>query len=1120
VALQLDDDPTPRPAFRQIGKFRLERELGRGGMGVVYLSRQEDLGRAVALKVLPLNALPDAEAAERFIREAHSCARLHHEHIVQVYEAGRAEGHLYIAMEFLDGESLAGRVKRGALPPDETARLGARVARALQHAHESGVVHRDVKPENILVDRAGRPCLVDFGLARNVTLGALTMTGGLLGTPMYMSPEQAAGARDIDGRTDVYSLGLTLHALARGGTPYDATTPIARLLQDVQTVEPLPLGPDVPRDLRTIIAKASDKEPARRYATAAELADDLERYLRGEPIRARPLGLPARALRAARRRPVAAAGLAALVAGAGFAAWWFSRPGYATIDATPPHAIVRFAGTGEERPVASARRVPLAPGRHVVRIRAEGYVAVEREIDVARGAEALTSVALARETGTVVVEAPEGSEARVEGPDGVVGLSPSVPASVPTGAWSLWVARRGCESKRLALTVRAGAETRVKVALSSAHQLAYDVPGEPAVHAVASGRRAGALALVGRDSIALVDAGRATVPWGIHAPPLVGDAVLRLPATFPELIALSRAAPDGLWLVGDGGAAGFLPWGEVRLEKTFAARAPGSDVPRDALAWPDELWVLHPSGLERIRRQDGRVANVHPAPPAGLALALDDASQRWMLATAEELQLREGPERVASRVALPGATRAAAADLDGDGRRDAVLLDGRGTLRVIDGARWAESWTAAPVAEFCAADGVVVVLAPDGRMTVFDARGRPIGSWPERAGSLVRLGDLDSDGADEALAIDGSGVRAYRRTGGLSQDIRLAAAAGGLRDAVVCDANRDGLMDLAFVWQLSGGTLLLGRRGWSAGVFLPSIEGALVHPDVTDDGWPEVIPLRGGRVTPKGPAPRDLLAIVPDGWVERTNDGARAVAWDGRPLWTLADQPEQAVSVDGRFVAFDVRGTAIGLDAHTGRRLWELPGESLAAPPVAAGGRAFVVDTTGVMRAIDVNKGAVVWTRAGSAAEGVFASRERVVLAQAMFVVVDAATGRDVAAIHAGARAAETVLADDLLLLSLSGDRLRGVPLAGGEPWEYAANEAWVGRPAASPDGCVALLLASGELRVLDARTGTRRWSVQAGPSPLALTCGPAEDGWRLRVTMTAGAAEFPTAGRPWTPVR
>jgi WD40 repeat protein len=301
-----------------IGDYEVIDELGRGGMGVVYLARQRTLDRLVAIKVLAGSAPAGAAAEERFLREARNVARLHHPHIVAIHEVGRHEGRPFYSMDLVEGEDLATYAARRRPSLRESALLVAKVARAVQHAHEAGVLHRDLKPANILVDAAGEPHLTDFGLA--VAIGGsaeLTRSGEVMGSPSYMAPEQLRG--EAVAASDGYGLGAILYALLTGRPPFVAAQ-LPGLIAAIARGDPVPLrrlDASLPRDLETIALRALAREPGGRYARAAALAEDLERWREGRPIRARPISAAERGWRWARRNralAVLAAGLTLAIA--------------------------------------------------------------------------------------------------------------------------------------------------------------------------------------------------------------------------------------------------------------------------------------------------------------------------------------------------------------------------------------------------------------------------------------------------------------------------------------------------------------------------------------------------------------------------------------------------------------------------------------------------------------------------------------------------------------------------------------------------------------------------------------------------------------------------------------
>ena len=284
---------TPLPAA--FGDYELLEELGRGGMGVVYRAVQRSLGRTVALKMLLRRDLASPADLARFRSEAEAAARLDHPGIVSIFEVGEHDGHPFYSMRFIEGTTLARRLAAGPLPPREGAALLAKVADAVQAAHDRGVLHRDLKPSNILIDTAGEPLVSDFGLAKQLEAdGSVTHTGAILGTPCYMSPEQAAGSRgDVGPTSDVWSLGAILYQMLVGRPPFQAASPMDTLLAVLEADPPLPrsVARDADRDLEMVALKALQKPQDLRYPSAAALAADLRSYLAGEPVAARRGGI-------------------------------------------------------------------------------------------------------------------------------------------------------------------------------------------------------------------------------------------------------------------------------------------------------------------------------------------------------------------------------------------------------------------------------------------------------------------------------------------------------------------------------------------------------------------------------------------------------------------------------------------------------------------------------------------------------------------------------------------------------------------------------------------------------------------------------------------------------------
>ncbi len=291
----------PETVLRYFGDYELLEKIGSGGMGVIYRARQRSLNRIVALKMIKTGQFASDEEILRFHTEAEATASLRHPNIVAVYEVGQREGQHYFSMDFIRGRSLAELIARHQVTPDKAAEYVQTTALAIQHAHAHGVLHRDLKPSNVLIDAAGQLKVTDFGLAKNVASGVdLTTSGSALGSPPYMSPEQAAGRRQQVGPgTDVYALGAILYELLTGRPPFVGNTPLETLRRVMETEPTTPrlIDREIPLDLETICLKCLAKEPADRYGSARELAEELGRYLAGEPILAAPVGAAAGASR-------------------------------------------------------------------------------------------------------------------------------------------------------------------------------------------------------------------------------------------------------------------------------------------------------------------------------------------------------------------------------------------------------------------------------------------------------------------------------------------------------------------------------------------------------------------------------------------------------------------------------------------------------------------------------------------------------------------------------------------------------------------------------------------------------------------------------------------------------
>src|SRR5437762_788731 len=340
----------------ELGDYELLEEVGRGGQGVVYRAHQKSLNRTVALKVIGLGYWATEAHVKRFRREAEAAASLDHPSIVPIYEVGERDGQCYFSMKFVEGGQLDEVVRRAPMSIRQGAELIAKVARTVHYAHEHGILHRDIKPGNILLDAKGEPHLTDFGLARLVeSESSVTHTLEVLGTPSYMAPEQAVGNNAaISSVTDVYGLGAVLYQLLTGQPPFagGTTYETIKLLLDTEPRQPRLLNPKVDRDLSTICLKCLEKDPKRRYPSALALAEDLERWLKHEPIQARQTGIFTRGRKWVRRKPAVAALIASLVAFAaaiGWNVWQGALISHPSALATNGIAVLPFENLSQSR---------------------------------------------------------------------------------------------------------------------------------------------------------------------------------------------------------------------------------------------------------------------------------------------------------------------------------------------------------------------------------------------------------------------------------------------------------------------------------------------------------------------------------------------------------------------------------------------------------------------------------------------------------------------------------------------------------------------------------------------------------------------------------------------------
>src|SRR5213595_3519728 len=349
-SLDNEDDeafkPTIARMLKDFGDYELLEEIGHGGQGIVYRARQKSLNRIVALKVIGLAHWATEAHVKRFRMEAEAAASLNHPCIVPIYEVGERDGACYFSMGLVDGGQLDAVAKREPISVRHAAELIAKLARTVSYAHEHGILHRDIKPGNILLDAKGEPHLTDFGLARLAeSESSVTHTLDVLGTPSYMAPEQAVGNNAaVSSVTDVYGIGAVLYQLLTGQPPFagGATYETIKLLMDTEPRQPRLLNPKIDRDLSTICLKCLEKDPKRRYSSALALAEDLEHWLKHEPIHARRTGIFTRSRKWVRRNPARALSAGSLVALAAVICWNIWKSELTSRPATKSVAVLPF----------------------------------------------------------------------------------------------------------------------------------------------------------------------------------------------------------------------------------------------------------------------------------------------------------------------------------------------------------------------------------------------------------------------------------------------------------------------------------------------------------------------------------------------------------------------------------------------------------------------------------------------------------------------------------------------------------------------------------------------------------------------------------------------------------
>jgi WD40 repeat protein len=1055
--------------------YEIEAVLGRGGMGVVYRARDLALKRTVALKMVLAGGHAGPRELARFRLEAEAVARLQHPNIVQIHEVGEADGHPYCALEFVEGGSLAGRIDGKPLAARDAAKLVEALARAVQLAHSRNVVHRDLKPANVLLAADGTPKITDFGLARQLDSDSgQTQAGQVMGTPSYMAPEQASGSSHEAGpAADIYALGAILYECLAGRPPFQGKT-VFETLNQVRTGEPARLPAGAPPDLATICLKCLRKEPERRYASAAELADDLVRYQRGEPIQARPVGRIERAWKLVKRNPVvttaAAITVLALVGGLTFSFMKYREAEAARGTATD--ALGKATDALGKRDEA-LRKADEAINNEKARVK-------ERDYQLGISNFLLAGAAYDNRDLTLAAE-------RLDG--------------VPEG-------QRGWEWRYLKQQTRGGLFT-LYGHTGPVSCVAYSPDGTRIVTAGGDQEEPG--------EVKVWDARTGTLPLDLKGVPILhGLNVPRLCAAF---------SPDGARIVACGGGETARVWDARTGAALLTLKEPGAEVVCAAYS-PDGARIVIGSGegakvwdartgtaLVELKGRSGWVNGAAFSPDgARIAGACDEALMVWDAQTGAALFDVKGIASFEGAVAFsPDGARIVTGNHEGtttviDAQTGTVRLELKGHTRQAH--------------QFLVTSGVESAsFSPDGGRIVtvggIDASGEAR-VWDARTGaellelnghtSLVMSAAFSPDGEHIVTgSLDGTAKVWDARTG--TPRLALKGRADPSCVAFRPDGARivTGGADLTVnVWDAATGKAIVALKGFMGGAAAISPDGARI----VTGGWDHMVKVWDART---GTALLELkghtgdvnrVAFSPDGARIMSCDGSMAKVWDAKAGAFLFDLKEvggwlTSFSPDGARIVAGHGTTAKVYDGKTGMDLVELNGHSGQVTSVA-----FSPDGARIVTGAFSNMGQAGEAKLWDTKTGAFLfDLKGIPLAKDYFPGVSVAFSPDGARIAAANGRAEKVW-----------DAKTGTEVV-----ELNGQPGSINQAAFSPDSTRIVTTGfkrdksqagEGAATVWDAKTGTALLELQGHPGPV-LSVAFSPDGERI-VTGSGGARGGP----------